>query len=475
MEFQRAIRQLTSRLKNNHGGGGSLRRTRRGRPNNEGMGHFLNVLQLDKRFDLIHVTGTKGKGSTCAWTDALLRSHFRSSGIPGKTGPKVGLFTSPHIRDVRERIRVDFAPISEALFAERFSKIWETLLEDADGNEDKMPAFTQLLTLLSVDIFNFMEVQVGIYEVNIGGRWDSTNCWNDTVVCGFSTIGVDHVPKLGHTVEEIARNKAGIMKPGCLAFSVPQSPEVRVQLEAEAEAVGCQLTFTDDRQSRVPDTKKAGLKLQPMRNNVTLAIELANAYLDSRFKTRLRDKDITEAVSIYELTGRLQVVQRPGSPRWHLDIAHNSLSVPVALDWFLSEVQDNAAVHSERDSGRCDLQRPFSRRERTLIFGHQSSHRDTADIINAIVKHCDTHNLIFDRVVLASHTSYLTSTAMFPENLANDYSVLWSEMPGSPHVMIASLKTAIQFPESLQIPIDSDVLIVGSAHLVSSALAELEV
>ncbi|KAI6442848.1 hypothetical protein MCOR17_011537 [Pyricularia oryzae] len=145
---------------------------REGRPNNAGMERFLQVLQLDKRFDFIHVTGTKGKGSTCAWTDALLRSHFRSNGIPGK----VGLFTSPHLTSERERIRTDFVPVSEAIFAERFFHIWNTLLQDANGDEEKMPRYFQLLTLLSVDIFNHTGTKVGIYEVNIGGRWDSTNC-----------------------------------------------------------------------------------------------------------------------------------------------------------------------------------------------------------------------------------------------------------------------------------------------------------
>lgn len=71
-----------------------------------------------------------------------------------------------------------------------------------------------------MDIFNYTGTKIGIYEINIGGRWDSTNCWDDIIICGFNIIGFDYIPKFGRIIPKIARNKAGIIKPRYLVFSV---------------------------------------------------------------------------------------------------------------------------------------------------------------------------------------------------------------------------------------------------------------
>ncbi|KAI7908551.1 hypothetical protein M0657_012236 [Pyricularia oryzae] len=379
-----AIRLLISRrkpLQAKYDASFSPRQMREGRPNNAGMERFLQVLQLDVR-----------KGSTCAWTDALLRSHFRSNGIPGK----VGLFTSPHLTSERERIRTDF---------------------------------------------------VGIYEVNIGGRWDSTNCWDDTVVCGFNTIGLDHTPKLGRTIPEIARNKAGIMKPGCLAFS----------LEEESNLVGCPLVFINDRPSRVPDTDRPELLLEPVRNNFALAIELADAYLKSCLNSRLSDEDIIGAVHIYDWPGRFQMVEDPGTrTRFYLDSPANSLSIPVSLDWFITQVQHHASAA---------LPTPSKPRQptRILIFGHDSTHRDASTVARAIASHCYELKFAFDKIILTSHKHPVNGLTMG----------VWKEMYGSPVVSFAeSVEDALKSCRPIN-DLGSHVLIAGHTDLVSSALPVL--
>ncbi|KAI6616787.1 hypothetical protein MCOR14_010927 [Pyricularia oryzae] len=441
----------------------SPRQMREGRPNNAGMERFLQVLQLDKRFDFIHVTGTKGKGSTCAWTDALLRSHFRSNGIPGK----VGLFTSPHLTSERERIRTDFVPVSEAVFAERFFHVWNTLFEDANGDEEKMPRYFQLLTLLSVDIFNQTGTKVGIYEVNIGGRWDSTNCWDDTVVCGFNTIGLDHTPKFGRTIPEIARNKAGIMKPGCLAFSVPQTPEVREQLEEESNLVGCPFVFINDRPSRVPDTDRPELLLEPVRNNFALAIELADAYLKSCLNSRFSDEDIIGAVHIYDWPGRFQMVEDPGTrTRFYLDSPANFLSIPVSLDWFITQVQHHASAA---------LPTPSKPRQptRILIFGHDSTHRDASTVARAIASHCYELKFAFDKIILTSYKHPVNGLVLFGKQRASETMGVWKEMYGSPVVSFAeSVEDVLESCRPIN-DLGSHVLIAGHTDLVSSALPVL--
>lgn len=358
-------------------------------------------------------------------------------------------------------------PVSEAVFAERFFHVWNTLLEDANGDEEKMPRYFQLLTLLSVDIFNQTGTKVGIYEVNIGGRWDSTNCWDDTVVCGFNTIGLDHTPKLGRTIPEIARNKAGIMKPGCLAFSVPQTPEVREQLEEESNLVGCPLVFTSDRPSRVPDTDRPELLLEPVRNNFALAIELADAYLKSCLNSRLSDEDIIGAVHIYDWPGRFQMVEDPGTrTRFYLDSPANSLSIPVSLDWFITQVQHHASAA---------LPTPSKPRQptRILIFGHDSTHRDASTVARAIASHCYELKFAFDKIILTSHKHPVNGLVLFGKQRASETMGVWKEMYGSPVVSFAeSVEDALESWRPIN-DLGSHVLIAGHTDLVSSALPVL--
>lgn len=357
------------------------------------------------------------------------------------------------------------APVSEAVFADRFFHVWNAILADVDGKEDDMPGFLQLMALLSADVFTYEKVDVAVYEVHAGGRVDATNMWDDrTVVCGFNTIGLDHVPLLGSNVAEIARNKAGIMKSSCRAFSVPQLPEAREQLEAEAAQLGCPITFIDPARAQIPSdlAGRTDLQLPAQRGNLALSIELANAYLESRFGGRLSDDDIAETMRTYQLPGRMQVVEEPGSKtRWYLDIAHNDISVTVALDWFISEVR--------KFDGETSL---GPRRTRTLIFGQTSTHRSAVNLINAFTRHCRTRDIVFDRVILSAHTDIITGKSMFAPEYAEKTAHLWKEVGAvdiSPPIHEA-LRTA-QITDN---PDGSHVLVVGSSHLVSSALKSMQ-
>ncbi|KLU92079.1 hypothetical protein MAPG_11026 [Magnaporthiopsis poae ATCC 64411] len=358
------------------------------------------------------------------------------------------------------------APVSEAVFADRFFHVWNAILTDVGGKEEDMPGFLQLMALLSADVFAHEKVDVAVYEVHAGGRVDATNMWDDrTVVCGFNTIGLDHVPLLGNNVAEIARNKAGIMKPSCRAFSVPQLPEARGQLEAEAAQLGCPITFIDPARARIPSdlAGRTDLQLPAQRGNLALSIELANAYLESRFGGRLSDDDIAETMRAYQLPGRMQVVEEPGSQtRWYLDIAHNDISLPVALDWFISEVR--------KFDGETSL-RP-RRRTRTLIFGQTSKHRDAVNLINAFTRHCRTQDVVFDRIILSAHTNIITGRPMFAPEYAERTAHLWKEL--GPVEISASIDEALRAAQITDNPDGSHVLVVGSSHLVSSALRSMQ-
>jgi folylpolyglutamate synthase len=129
----------------------------------------LDLDQLGKDLAVIHVAGTKGKGSVCAFTESILRSH----------GVKTGMFSSPHLVDVRERFRIDGRPISEERFAQCFWECYETFKK-----QDKpLPGFFRFLTLMGFKLFQEERVEALVLEVGIGGRLDATNAiGNPTVI-----------------------------------------------------------------------------------------------------------------------------------------------------------------------------------------------------------------------------------------------------------------------------------------------------
>ena len=159
---------------------------------------------------VIHITGTNGKTSTARMTDALLRSR----------GLRTGRFTSPHLVSFRERIVVDGAPVS----AERFVEAYEEIKPYVDLVDERHPvamSFFEVLTGMAFAIFADTPVDVMILEVGVGGRLDCTNV-ADGVVAVVTPISLDHTRLLGGTVEEIAAEKAGIIKPGATAVLAQQ-------------------------------------------------------------------------------------------------------------------------------------------------------------------------------------------------------------------------------------------------------------
>lgn len=162
--------------------------------------------------------------------------------------PTVGLYTSPHLVQVRERIRLDGKPISEDLFAKYFWQVWDRLEENEKRKNPEMtpmrPVYFRYLTILAYHIFLTLQVKCTILEVGIGGRYDSTNIVPKPIVTGITTLGLDHTALLGNTIEEIAYQKAGIFKPGCEAVSVMQTEGAIKVLEDEAKKLGVSICCT---------------------------------------------------------------------------------------------------------------------------------------------------------------------------------------------------------------------------------------
>ena len=153
---------------------------------------------------IIHVAGTNGKGSTCAFIDSILRKH----------GEKTGLFTSPHLISFCERIRVNGKPISERELSKRINDI-KTLVND--WNEE--PTFFEITTALALEYFVDEKVDAAVLEVGLGGRLDSTNIVKPKV-CVITPISLDHQHILGESMSEIATEKAGIIKKRCACYII---------------------------------------------------------------------------------------------------------------------------------------------------------------------------------------------------------------------------------------------------------------
>ena len=183
--------------------------------------------QPQEKLRFLHVAGTNGKGSACAMMDSILRA----------AGYRTALYTSPHLVDFRERLRVDGQMIPESSVAEGL-----TLLRDASEGWEQAPTFFELATVLAAWWFAREEAEFVVWETGMGGRLDATNAVTP-LVSVIMPVGLDHQAWLGETIALIAAEKAGIIKPGVPVVSAPQAGEVRAVLEAKAVEVGAQVGF----------------------------------------------------------------------------------------------------------------------------------------------------------------------------------------------------------------------------------------
>lgn len=197
------------------------------------------VLELlddpQKTYRVIHVTGTNGKTSTSRMIESLVRAH----------GLRTGLFTSPHLERFTERIMIDGEPIDDAAVADAWDEVSPFVdIVDAElASEDDAPlTFFELLTVLAFVAFADAPIDVLVLEVGMGGSWDSTNT-ADGDVAVFAPIDLDHADRLGETISQIARVKAGIIKDGAAVVSARQDPAAEGVLRETAQRHGASIAF----------------------------------------------------------------------------------------------------------------------------------------------------------------------------------------------------------------------------------------
>ena len=196
-------------------------------PTLDRMAALVSVLGDPQRsYPVIHVTGTNGKTSTARMIESLLRAR----------GLRTGLFTSPHLSSIRERIVVDGQPVSAETFVAAYDEL-APYLALVNGQQTTQLSFFEVLTGMAFAIFADVPVDVAVIEVGLGGTWDATNVV-DGAVAVVTPVSLDHTAYLGGTVEEIATDKAGIIKPGAVAVLAQQPLPAAEALLRRVVAVG---------------------------------------------------------------------------------------------------------------------------------------------------------------------------------------------------------------------------------------------
>ena len=193
--------------------------------------HTKTLLRLlgdpQEAVKVIHVAGTNGKGSVCAYLDAMLRSE----------GKRTGLFTSPHLVKMNERIVIDGRSISDDAFAFIFEKTLSCVRRMEEAGLPH-PTFFEFLFAMAAAAFAEAGVEYAVLETGMGGRLDATNTVERPLASVITSIGMDHMEYLGRTPEQIAGEKAGIIKPGVPVLFAETSPDSDGVIERTAEKRG---------------------------------------------------------------------------------------------------------------------------------------------------------------------------------------------------------------------------------------------
>jgi folylpolyglutamate synthase len=329
----------------------------------------------------VHVAGTKGKGSVSALIASILAQYHSHQG-----GGRVGLYTSPHVLSVRERIALDGRPISREKFGRYVIEVWERLTQAArdeaaakgvttlseaelDGPGTK-PFYFRFLTLVALHAFlSEPGLRAAVVECGIGGEYDATNVLPQEVATAavVTQLGVDHISMLGDTVDKIAWHKSGVFKAGVKGFTrrLPEGKVMEV-LRARAREKGAELVeVADEEVERWGGIDGARLQGPFQKYNMALAVYAAREHLlrtgvklEGRFGTEdwtLDDipPEFVTGLKEAALRGRCEVLTDEEGIDWHVDGAHTDDSLAGVGRWFAGRAGDSVRVlvfnQQERD------------------------------------------------------------------------------------------------------------------------------
>lgn len=317
-----------------------------------GMPQDMGALKLDRmrlllehlgnphqKYQCIHITGTKGKGSTATMIASVLQA----------AGYRVGLYTSPHLVHIEERVQVNRQPIDRVAITSCMNEV-ASACEQVEAQGEAPPTFFEIITAVGLLHFAQCKVDLAVLEVGMGGRFDATNVV-DPLVSIITSISLDHIEHLGSTLESIASEKAGIIKPlRPIVSGVREAgpAEVIRQVASEQHSPLYRLGVEFDRDCQPGDVTKA---IQPQvkwtstdvsspwfqlnlwgkhqADNAAIAIQALKVVEQSGII--ISSEAYAQGLSQAVIPGRLEIFHQ--AP-WHiLDAAHNAASIGVLLDW----------------------------------------------------------------------------------------------------------------------------------------------
>ncbi|KAI1123153.1 FolC bifunctional protein [Nemania abortiva] len=377
---------------------------------------------LAAKLRCIHVAGTKGKGSVCAYLTALL-THGDDE--VKRAAGKVGTYTSPHLVSVRERIAIDGAPISRELFTRYFFEVWDACTEAAraelfarraKGEEEEIseselqgpatkPFYFRFLTIVALRAFLGEGVHSAVIECGIGGEYDSTNILPTSSITAsvVTQLGIDHVGMLGGTLPEIAWHKAGVCKSGRKCFTkrlegkegtdaATITAETMQVLQQRAKEKGATLVEVEDtdveRWGGVKASEKGAgslegdfqkynqaLAVHAAREHLrVLAAEASNASGEKAMGVTMDEKledippSFISALQYARLRGRCETWEDKEAPiTWYIDGAHTAESLAAVAQWFAGKVNQDT-----------------SKARKILLFNQQD--RDAAKLVSGLLR-----------------------------------------------------------------------------------------
>ncbi|KAK6641339.1 hypothetical protein RUM44_013048 [Polyplax serrata] len=440
----------------------------------------LTVENVDK-LSIIHVSGTKGKGTTCALCESILRHH----------GYRTGFFSSPHLIHARERIRINGTPLGCAQFSEYFEEVYDKL-ESQKTHDDDMPPYFKFMTVLAFNVFIKERVDVAIIEVGIGGEYDCTNFIRKPAVVGITSLGLDHTAILGNNISEIAWQKAGIMKPGTTAFTVRPKYAAALQVMKErARARNCKLYVVPCLKSylwdSVIDFVRDGDNVQAL--NSSLALQLANEWmkLQSPFLERREEKTIQEpslavpTAKAFQVTkkmvegmkncswpGRTQILVRD-RVTFFLDGAHTEESIKCCSRWF--EKSSTTLGNKHEDVTKILIFNTTGQRDANKFLEILSSHNFDYAIFTTNIKKTELGTT-------SDSNNYTVSPDEVLKTAENNLKLWsnWAPSDATRFTVTPTVTEALARVSSLSEEGNGDyhVLITGSLHLVGNTLSILD-
>lgn len=381
---------------------------------------------------IIHVAGTNGKGSVCAYLQSILRA----------AGFHVGMFISPHLETMRERILYD----GEMIPRESFVKAFELVREESDRQKEKHPSFFEFLFLMGMCYFKEKEPDYIILETGLGGRLDATNCIAKPKLCVITEIGFDHMQYLGNTLVEIAGEKAGIIKPGTPVIYLDKREETSRVIEQTAAMLETTAIAVKKSQIGRPVMRKKSIdfsfsngyyRYDNLILRTTAAYQTENASVALVAARSLKEERIDdEAVrkGLYDAfwPGRMEEIL----PRVFLDGAHNE----DGIEAFLTSVSA-ANTEQEKAAGK-----------RLLLFGVVADKQ---------------YDKMIGRIAASQLFSHIAVTVLASDRSASidKLKVAWAQYKTADCSFHESAEEAFHYIQSIQKEADT-IYIAGSLYLV---------